>query len=111
MLTKWALIWLFTSLGMAWYVGLERLGKYIQLASKEPDFFRIPVCIGLNCGSKMAACMMDTKCVDTLNCINECQLYEPKNKQAMCAYICEMTDGKYYCILNVFLVGVTFRRL
>lgn len=96
MLTKWTLIWLFTSVFSAWYIGLERLGKYIQLATNEPsDFFRIPVCIGLNCGWKMAACMTDSKCVDTLNCINECQLYQAKNKQAMCAYICEMTDGMY----------------
>ena len=38
--------------------------------------------------------MADSDCRATLTCINECQLYQPRSKQAMCAYICEMTDGK-----------------
>ena len=41
-------------------------------------------------------CMADSDCRATLTCINECQLYQPRSKQAMCAYICEMTDGKIW---------------
>ena len=28
-----------------------------------------------------------------MDCITECQLTQPRNKQAMCVYICEVTDG------------------
>ena len=48
----------------------------------------------MHCATKMVYCMADSDCRATLTCINECQLYQPRSKQAMCAYICEMTDGK-----------------
>ena len=49
----------------------------------------------MHCATKMGYCMADTDCRATLTCINECQLFQPRSKQAMCAYICEMTDGKF----------------
>ena len=49
----------------------------------------------MHCATKMGYCMADSDCRATLTCINECQLYQPRSKQAMCAYICEMTDGKF----------------
>ena len=49
----------------------------------------------MHCATKMGYCMADTGCRATLTCINECQLFQPRSKQAMCAYICEMTDGKF----------------
>ena len=51
--------------------------------------------LGMHCATKMGYCMADTNCRATLTCINECQLFQPRSKQAMCAYICEMTDGKF----------------
>ena len=96
MLMKFALVNLFTSLILVWYVGIDRLERYVKWASTDPDFFRIPICLGINCKLSMMACMADANCRATLTCINECQLYQPRSKQAMCAYICEMTDGRFH---------------
>ncbi len=93
MYTKWATIWAFMTAVLAFYVGPDRLQRYLKWAYNDPDFFRIPLCIGRNCLAEMGWCLQDSDCLATLNCINECQLYEPRSKQAMCAYICEMTDG------------------
>ena len=75
------------------YMGPQRLGQYYNWASTDPDFLRIPACIGLNCPAKMATCLTNTACSATLDCITECSLTQPRNKQAMCAYICEVTSG------------------
>lgn len=75
------------------YMGPQRLGQYYTWASTDPDFLRIPACIGLNCPAKMVTCLTNTACSATLDCITECSLTQPRNKQAMCAYICEVTAG------------------
>ena len=88
---KWTFLIISIAIGL--YTGPDRIQRYVKWALSDPDFFRIPLCIGLNCASQMASCTQDENCMATLNCINDCQLYQPRNKQAMCAYICEMTDG------------------
>ena len=75
------------------YVGPGRLRQYINWAWTDPDFFTIPACIFSSCPAPLASCMVDPACSDTLACIRECQLSQPRSKQAMCAYICEVTDG------------------
>ena len=46
MLVKFALSNLVVSLILAWYVGMDRLERYVRWAASDPDFFRIPVCLG-----------------------------------------------------------------
>ena len=46
MLVKFALSNLVVSLILAWYVGMDRLERYVRWAASHPDFFRIPVCLG-----------------------------------------------------------------
>ena len=75
------------------YIGPTRIGQYVQWMATDPDFFSIPACISYNCLWKMATCVQNPDCKATLDCITECQLTQPRNKQAMCAYICEVTDG------------------
>ena len=75
------------------FIGPTRVGQYVKWAWTDPDFFRIPACVGYNCLSSMMKCIQNEACKATLDCITECQLTQPRNKQAMCAYICEVTDG------------------
>ena len=46
MLVKYAVSNLVVSLILAWYVGMDRLERYVRWAASDPDFFRIPVCLG-----------------------------------------------------------------
>jgi len=50
------------------------------------------LCTVVNCGHKIAMCMTDADCRATMECSRACQDM-PRNRQAMCGYICEMTDG------------------
>ena len=75
------------------YMGPVRLGQYLHWMRTDPEFFTIPACISLHCLGEMVTCAGDDQCQATLNCITECSLTQPRNKQAMCAYICEVTEG------------------
>ena len=75
------------------YIGPTRIGQYVQWMATDPDFFSIPACISYNCLWKMATCVQNPDCKATLDCITECQLTQPRNKQAICAHICQVTDG------------------
>ena len=59
----------------------------------DADFFTIPACVSYNCLRVLAGCLQDKDCKAALDCTTECQLTQPREKQAMCAYICEVTDG------------------
>jgi len=50
------------------------------------------ICTMVNCASKVAKCVADNDCRATMACSKACQDL-PRNRQAMCGYICEMTDG------------------
>lgn len=78
---------------LASFIGPTRIGQYVRWAWTDPDFFMVPACVSYNCLSSVMACMGDEACKATLDCITECQLTQNRNKQAMCAYICEVTDG------------------
>jgi len=75
------------------YMGPTRIKQYVHWIATDPEFFTIPACIGVNCLGKMVACIQNEDCKATLDCTQECQLTQPRNKQAMCAYICEVTSG------------------
>ena len=75
------------------YIGPTRVGQYVNWMMTDPEFFTIPACITGHCLTKMLTCAGNAGCQATLNCITECQLTQPRNRQAMCAYICEVTDG------------------
>jgi len=92
-LTLLQLVGALTVLYLGLFVGPRRLSLYISWAATDPDFFAIPACIFSSCASFLATCVTNTACSETLDCIRECQLTQPRNKQAMCAYICEVTDG------------------
>jgi len=78
---------------VAVFIGPTRIVQYLAWAWTDPDFFRIPACVGYHCMASALACMANPDCKATLDCITECQLTQPRSKQAMCAYICEVTDG------------------
>ena len=75
------------------YLGPRRVSQYLTSAAMDPDFFTIPACLTYNCLDSMMTCVQDKDCKATMDCSMECQLTQPRNKQAMCAYICELTDG------------------
>ena len=75
------------------YIGPRRVCQYINWAATDPDFFTIPACVSYNCLGSLLSCVQDQDCKATMDCTTECQLSQPRNKQAMCAYICEVTDG------------------
>ena len=74
-------------------MGPRRISQYLTSAAMDPDFFTIPACLSYNCLDSMMTCVQDKDCKATMDCSMECQLTQPRNKQAMCAYICELTDG------------------
>ena len=46
MLVKYAVSNLVVSLILAWYVGMDRLERYVRWAASDPDFFLFFVCLG-----------------------------------------------------------------
>ena len=82
-----------TILYLSVYIGPRRVSQYLTWAATDPDFFSIPACVSYNCLGSMVTCVQDKDCKATMDCTTECQLTQPRNKQAMCAYICEVTDG------------------
>ena len=84
----------FISIWLALNVDIDRLQRYAKWMASDPvEFFRVPGCLAWHCPSEMKACYSDANCSATVNCSQECSLNEPRSKQAMCAYLCEMTDG------------------
>ena len=60
---------------------LSRIKQYVHWIATDPEFFTIPACIGVNCLGKMVACIQNEDCKATLDCTQECQLTQPRNKQ------------------------------
>jgi len=75
-------------------LGPEQTIKQFIAFYQKPETTVYPLgCVLPKCGSKIMTCLRDTKCWETIKCINKCTVDQPKEKVASCAYICEMVEG------------------
>lgn len=75
-------------------LGPEYMVKQFVGFYEKPEATLYPLpCVATRCAGKVASCVADPACRSAAWCSNLCTLYQPMEKVAACAYICEMTHG------------------
>jgi len=74
--------------------GPERTYRRFLAMYEKPQATVYPLkCVFGQCLKSTFQCVMNTNCRKTIQCITECTDYQPMDKVAACAYVCEMTHG------------------
>jgi len=78
-----------------YFLTTQQIISQIRMMGSWQPFWHTTLCVVGQCSSGVAICGTNSKCRQTIGCINTCMLdlIDEQDRVAQCAYLCEMTHG------------------